>query len=141
MLYNAIVNKRCYVFKIFESYVRYLMVVKSTNSVAILRLVSLAVLFFSIALSSCAKKPDLVRWQEKAREAYINKQYKEAVNYYEKALALKPNSSKINYNLGITYLKFKLFDKAAPYFAKAVEFERNDSRKNLGLARLRSVQK
>jgi outer membrane protein assembly factor BamD (BamD/ComL family) len=80
-------------------------------------------------LFACKSLPPLAALQKKGSEEFRKKNYSGAIEYYKQALLLRPNSASINFNLGLCYRKFKLYDKAAPYFIAAVDFEQKDSKK------------
>ena len=61
--------------------------------------------------------------------------YKEAIEEFKKALSLRPEDSKIHYNLGLTYDTMGHLDEALGEYQKAVQFNSLDaeSHNNLGI--------
>ena len=49
--------------------------------------------------------------------------YREAVEFYSKALRVAPSDSLINYNLGVAYLHSKNYREAISYFRRALEID------------------
>jgi len=57
------------------------------------------------------------------------KKYKEAIEFYNKALSKDPNFDKVYYNLGIVYYILEEFDKSIEMYIKALElgFDKDDN--------------
>lgn len=53
--------------------------------------------------------------------------YPEAINEYEQALAIAPDTGGLYMNIGVVYYNLREFDKALPMFRKALDFTRNES--------------
>lgn len=58
----------------------------------------------------------------KARNAYLNKDYKKAKDILEKQQIDNPNDAKINYNLGSAFYKLNDFENAKSNFERAVQY-------------------
>jgi len=61
-------------------------------------------------------------------------EYIRAVQEYQKALELKPDSAEIHYNLGLAYYEQRIFDRAIQEFKRTIEINPNHSEahNNLG---------
>lgn len=55
-----------------------------------------------------------------ANELFYKQQYAQAITYYDKALALQPDSFQCLYNKGLCYYELQQFSQAAHLFTKAV---------------------
>jgi len=73
-------------------------------------------------------------WLLKGREALKGENYDEAVECFQKAIAIKPNDAKAYYNLGIAYSEKGLLDEAMAEFKKAISINPNfaEAHNNLG---------
>lgn len=80
-------------------------------------------LLFLIGLFACqgiAFADDKGIVLNKADQLYKNKQYSQAMEFYEKALADNPDSFLVNFNAGANQYRLNQFDKAAGLFEKAL---------------------
>lgn len=62
---------------------------------------------------------------EKANEFYNTKEYKRAIELYQRAIQLKDNESASYYNYGVCLIKLKEFEKAIDLLKKAIELRRD----------------
>jgi Putative Zn-dependent protease, contains TPR repeats len=63
----------------------------------------------------------------KANELYDVKNYKKAIEMYQKAIEIKENESASNYNAASCFIKLKEYEKAIPLLKKAILLK-NDSK-------------
>jgi tetratricopeptide (TPR) repeat protein len=54
------------------------------------------------------------------------KDYGKALECYEKAIEIEPDSSDAHFNAGIVYAKMKEFDRAIAYFEMAIKYNERD---------------
>ena len=57
---------------------------------------------------------------------YRNKQYRDSIKQYQKALALNPKQDNANYNIAVSYTKLGELDKALEFYAKELEVDPDD---------------
>lgn len=74
-------------------------------------------------------------WFIKGVEAYQSKDYKKAVEYYEKAIELDPNNSRIHNNLGNVLDDLGRHEEAIKKYKRAIELDSNNDKAyyNLGI--------
>src|SRR5690606_23012699 len=65
---------------------------------------------------------------ELGNEAFSNQKYKEAQNYYTKAIEINPNIAHVYNNRGLTHHFRGKFELAVQDFSKAIELDENDYR-------------
>ena len=101
----------------------------------------LLVWLFGVSSSVCASNLDSL-WI-KANDAYSISEYNNALTLYETIENSNKVSAPLYYNMGNTYFKLNKKGKAILYFEKALKLDpsNNDIKKNLELARLRTVDK
>jgi len=62
---------------------------------------------------------------EKANQYYNTKNYKRAIELYEKAIEYKENESASFYNAGVCFIKLKEYEKAIAFLKKAIQLKRD----------------
>lgn len=62
---------------------------------------------------------------EKANEYYNTKEYKKAIELYQKAIDVKENESASYYNAGVCFIKLKEYEKAVALLKRAIELRRD----------------
>lgn len=55
--------------------------------------------------------------------AYDDKKYRDAVNYFDKALSLKPDDKKILYYQGMSLYKIQEYEKAVKCYSMAIRID------------------
>lgn len=70
---------------------------------------------------------------KKANELYTQKNYLQALNYYQKAIAEKDNEATSLYNAAVCYIKLKNFNHAIPLLNSAISLKQ-DSKYYFNLA-------
>lgn len=60
---------------------------------------------------------------ESGKQAYKNKQYHQAYDYFKSAIAQEPGVAKYNYNLGLAAMKLKYYEEAYKAFLRAQELD------------------
>jgi len=75
-------------------------------------------------------------WNKKGIALYNLKRYEEALQCYDKAIQLEPNSTEYWSNKGLAFFKLSRYDEALPCFDKATQLEPNNAEywSNKGLA-------
>ena len=67
---------------------------------------------------------ELIRLMEKAKKAFDAGDWKEALKFYKEAVELEPDKySRLWYNLGVTYRKVEMYEKALACFDRATEID------------------
>lgn len=64
---------------------------------------------------------------------YNNKEFKEAIDCFNKAIELNPDSSETYYKLGSTYYEMQEFDEAINFLEMAIELNPDSSKAHYGL--------
>ncbi len=100
----------------------------------------LAILVFFIGLVNLSKANDLLK---KAEQAYDSKNYKEAINCYQKLISEGNKSYELYFNLGNAYYRDKELGQAIYYYECARKLNPNDkdSQINLGIASAKTIDK
>jgi len=62
---------------------------------------------------------------QKGLEAYNNKNYSIAIEYFKKALSYNPNSPEIMNNIGACLFMLNKYDEAIAWFKKALELKKD----------------
>ncbi|MFK7900424.1 MAG: OmpA family protein [Cyclobacteriaceae bacterium] len=65
--------------------------------------------------------PKQKAYLSKADDYYKYKNFSKSAEYYKKYLKKSPDNAQANYNLGVSYIQLKYYEKAIPYFQKAYE--------------------
>ncbi len=76
------------------------------------------------------------RQVKKGNALFEEGKYKESMEHYKKASSSEPNSSIINYNLGVASYKLKEFEKAVGFFNRALINDEEEDIKKLALYNL-----
>ncbi len=67
---------------------------------------------------------ELIHLMEKARKAFDAGDWKDALKFYKEAVELEPDKfSRLWYNLGVTYRKVEMYEKALACFDRATEID------------------
>ena len=87
-----------------------------------------------VGRSSAEESRSAVEWAKKGVEAYHKGQFKEAVEYYDRAIELDREYSAVYNNRGLARLRLKDYEVAEKDFFKVLELNPNDieARVNLG---------
>ena len=64
-------------------------------------------------------------WISKGNELFISQKYKEAIKYYDKAIAISPNHAWTWRNKGLAHYNLEKHDEAIKCFDKAIEIDPN----------------
>ena len=110
------------------------------------KLVSLIIVI--LILAACAAQVETVEdmgdrnketvevneWMARGYEAYKNKDYDKAIEYYKKAIVLNPNLAKAHYNLGTNYSNKGMLDEAISEFEQVLTIDPDyaEAHNNLG---------
>lgn len=85
------------------------------------RIILLPVMLLALALSVYGTSDKQLF--EKGKAAYKSKQYSQAFDYFQQAVAKKPNKAKYHYNLGMAARKLKRYLEAYEAFTKARQLD------------------
>ncbi|MDZ4663624.1 MAG: tetratricopeptide repeat protein [Bacteroidota bacterium] len=101
----------------------------------------IAIIFiFVLGIVNASFSNDLI---QKAEKAYDNKNYKEAISYYQKLINEGNKSYELYFNLGNSYYRNKELGYAIYYYEMARKLDPNDQdvQINLGIAAAKTIDK
>src|SRR5208337_4309098 len=79
------------------------------------------------AHSNTIEDSDAVKWFEKGRRAYIEKNWDVVIFAFDKAILLNPNYTEAYFNRGLAYSSLGNNDKAITDYNKAIDLNPKDA--------------
>ena len=62
-------------------------------------------------------------WEDKANELFSSNRYREAIIFYDRAIAIRPDYAKARYNRGVALERLGRYDDALTSFERAMDLE------------------